>query len=63
MDYGLSVVKPKNNGLLKEEKHQRGSNVEQKGTRLTYDGEDWKGLELTILISLANFFKNTQTVK
>ena len=31
--------------------------LEQKGTRMAEDDEDWNGLEMTILKSLANFFK------
>ena len=35
----------------------KGVILKQKGTRMAEDGEDWKGLEMTILKSLANFFK------
>ena len=31
--------------------------LEQKGTRMAEDGDDCNGLEMTILKSLANFFK------
>ena len=31
--------------------------LKRKGTRMAEDGEDWNGLEITILKSLANFFK------
>ena len=36
--------------------------VNQKGKRMARDGEDWNGLEMMILKSLANFFQNTQMV-
>ena len=35
----------------------KGVILKQKGTRMAEDGEDWNGLEMTILKSLANFFK------
>ena len=35
----------------------KGAIIKQKGTRTAEDGEDWNGLEMTILNSLANFFK------
>ena len=54
--YGSSVAKPKNNGLLWKKK-AKGVILEQKGTRMAEDGEDWNGLEMTILNSLATFFK------
>ena len=50
------VAKSKNNGLLRK-KNTKGVVVEQKGTRMVEDGEDWNGLEITILKNLANFFK------
>ena len=56
LNYGLSVAKPKNNGLLTKKNTERAI-LEQKGTRMAEDGEDWNGLEMTILKSLANFFK------
>ena len=31
--------------------------LKQKGTRMAEDGEDWNGLKMMILKSLANFFK------
>ena len=31
--------------------------LKQKGTRMAANGDDWNGLEITILKSLANFFK------
>ena len=31
--------------------------LEQKGTRMAEEGEEWNGLEMKILKSLANFFK------
>ena len=43
--------------LANEEKHQK-----KKGTRMAEDGEDWNGLEMTILNSLAIFFQNTRTI-
>ena len=33
--------------------------LKQKGTWMAEDGEDWNGLEMTILKSLANFSKYT----
>ena len=56
INYGSSVAKPKNNGLLRT-KNTKGAILEQKGTRRAEDGEDWKRLEMTILKSLANLFK------
>ena len=35
----------------------KGVILKRKGTRMAEDGEDWDGLEMTILKSLANFFK------
>ena len=35
----------------------KGVILNQKETRMAEDGEDWNGLEMTILKSLANFFK------
>ena len=52
----LSVGKPKTNSLLRK-KNTNGLILKQKGTRIAEDGEDCKGLEMTILKSLANFFK------
>ena len=40
---------------MKEE--TKGVILKQKGTRMAEDGEDWNGLEMTILKSLAIFFK------
>ena len=40
-------MKEKNKGVI----------LQQKGRRMAEDGEDWNGLEMTILKSLANFFK------
>ena len=37
-------------------KNSKGVILEQKGTRMAEDGEDWNGLEMTILKSLAIFF-------
>ena len=56
LSHGLSVGKPKTNSLLMEEK-TKGVILKQKGTNVAEDGEDWNGLEMTILKSLANFFK------
>ena len=38
-------------------KKTKGVILKQKGTRMAEDGEDWNGLEMAILKSLANFFK------
>ena len=38
-------------------KNTKGVILEQKGTRVAEDGEDWNELEMTILKSLAIFFK------
>ena len=35
----------------------KGVILKQKGRRMAEDGEDWNELEMTILKSLANFFK------
>ena len=48
--------KLKNNSLLKK-KNTKGVILKQKRTSVPEDGEDWKGLEMTILKTLANFFK------
>ena len=56
LSHGLSVGKPKTNSLLMEEK-TKGVILKQKGTNVAEDGEDWNRLEMTILKSLANFFK------
>ena len=56
LKYGLSAAKPKSNGLLRK-KNTKGVILEQKGTRMTEDCKDWNGLEMTILKSLANYFK------
>ena len=45
LNYGLSVAKAKNNALLRK----KGLILEQKGTRMDKDGEDWNGMEMTIL--------------
>ena len=39
LNYGSSVVKPKNNGLLRK-KNTKGIILKQKGTRIPEDGED-----------------------
>ena len=39
LNYGLSVAKPKNNGLLRK-KNTKGVVLKQKGTRMAEDGED-----------------------
>ena len=41
----------------KNEKYQRDDSVKQKRTRMVEDGQNFSGLEMTILTSLANFFK------
>ena len=56
LNCGSSVGKLKNNGLLRKKK-TKGLVLKQKGTRMAEDGEDWNGLEMTILKSLAIFFK------
>ena len=38
-------------------KNTKGVILKQKGAKMAEDGEDWNGLEMTILKSLANFFK------
>ena len=38
-------------------KNTKGVILKQKGAEMAEDGEDWNGLEMTILKSLANFFK------
>ena len=38
-------------------KNTNGVILKQKGAKMAEDGEDWNGLEMTILKSLANFFK------
>ena len=58
---GQSIVKPKNDGLLRK-KNIKGVILEQKETRMAEDGEDWNRLEMTILKSLSNFFQNTRPV-
>ena len=45
----------KNNGL-QWKNNTKFLILKQKGTRMTEDGEDWNGLEMTILKSLAIFF-------
>ena len=42
---------------MKKKKNTKGVILKQKGAKMTEDGEDWNGLEMTILKSLANFFK------
>ena len=49
------VEKPENNGLLRK-KNTEGLILKQIGTTMAEDGEDWNGLEMTILKSLAKFF-------
>ena len=61
LSYVWSVAKPKNNGLLWK-KNIKGVILEQKGTRVAEDGEDWNGLEMTILKKCCQFFQNTRTV-
>ena len=56
VSHSWSVGKPKTNALLMKEK-TKGVILKQKGRRMAEDGEDWNGLEMTILKSLANFFK------
>ena len=56
LSHSLSVGKLKTNGLLMKKK-TKGVILKQKGTRMAEDGEDWNGLKMTILKSLANFFK------
>ena len=53
---GYSAGKPKNNVLLRK-KNLKGVILKRKGARMAEDGEDWIGLAMTILKSLANFFK------
>ena len=54
--------KHKNNGLPRK-KITKGVILKQKGTRMAEDGEDWNGLELTILKSdFSHFFQNTRTM-
>ena len=55
-NYDLSVAKPKYNSLLRK-KNSKGVILEQKGTRMAEDGEDWNGLEMTVLKNFANFSK------
>ena len=38
----------------------KGVILEQKGTRMSEDGQDWNGSEITILKSLANFCKKPE---
>ena len=38
-------------------KNTKGVILKQKGAKMAEDGEDWNRLEMTILKSLANFFK------
>ena len=61
LSHGLSVGKPKTNGLLMKEK-TKGVILKQKGRRMAEDGEDWNGLEMTILKSLAIFFQDARTM-
>ena len=51
LSHGLSVGKSKTNGLLMKEKNKEVI------LKMAEDGEDWNGLEMTILKSLAIFFK------
>ena len=55
LNYGWSAAEPRNNGLPRK-KFTKGVILEQKRTRMAEDGEDWNGLEMMILKSLANFF-------
>ena len=55
LNYGLSVGKPKNNGLLRK-KNTKGLIIGQKGTRMAEDGQCCNGLEMTILRTIF-FFK------
>ena len=54
LNCGSSVRKPRNNCLLRKE-NTKGLILKQKGTRIAEDGEDWKGLEITISKSFAIF--------
>ena len=58
LNCGSSVWKPKHNGLLRK-KNTKGLILKQKGTRMAEDGEDWNGLEMTMLKCIANFSKYT----
>ena len=51
----LKCWEPKNNGLLRKKNPK--AILKQKGTRMAEDGKHRNGLEMTILKSLANFFK------
>ena len=55
LNYSLSAEKPKSNGLLRK-KNTKQVILKQKGTRMAGDGEDWNGLQMMILKSLAIFF-------
>ena len=44
LSHGLSVGKPKTNGLLIKEK-TKGVILKQAGTSMAEDGEDWNGFE------------------
>ena len=56
LSHSLSFAKLKTYGLLMKEK-TKGVILKQKGTRMAEDGEDWNGLKMTILNSLASPFK------
>ena len=58
LNYSLSVGKTNNYGLLRK-KNTKGMILKQKGTRMAEDGEDWYGLEMTILKNLPIFSKYT----
>ena len=40
----------------------KGVILKQKGTGMAEDREDWNGLAMTILKSLANFFQDARTM-
>ena len=45
LNYCLSAGNLKNNGLLRK-KNTKGVILQQKGTRMAEDGEDWNWLEI-----------------
>ena len=57
LNYDKSARKPKNNGLLKLRRKKQRIYSKAKGTTTAENGEDWNGLEMTILKSLVIFFK------
>ena len=54
LNYGASVRKPKNNGFQRKKNTKRVI-LKRKGTKMAKDGEDWNGLKMTTLKSLAIF--------